>query len=74
MCAEGLTRRRTVPICIQNNIQNKSNEIGGVKKKGSYKKNGTNKNGNWNMILQIWKFDFMYLYSTVCLSVYFAVL
>ena len=21
-----------------------------------------------------WKFDFMYLYSTVCLSVYFAVL
>ena len=32
MCAEGLTRRRTVPICIQNNIQNKLNKWGELKK------------------------------------------
>ena len=43
MCAEGLTRRRTVPICIQNNIQNKLNKWGELQKNGNFKKNGTKK-------------------------------
>ena len=73
MCAEGLTRRRTVPICIQNNIQNKSNEMGGVKKREVTKKMGQTKMEIEHDTTN-WKFDFMYLYSTVCLSVYFAVL
>ena len=43
MCAEGLTRRRTVPICIQNNIQNKLNKLGGIKKREVTKKMGQTK-------------------------------